>query len=115
MYLSAHGEPEDVSVHVVMYTKEGLPETLGYSSVTYKKTTASEVASFLMSQADFLTPSSQHTLLSRFGLMAEDFQSLDHDIMLAMAHKGIPPIWNITGDSSQDGTRFSIFLLGFVY
>lgn len=99
----AHGEPEDVSVYVVMYTKEGLPETLGYSSVTYKWNTALEVACFLRSQADCLTPSSHHTLLSKFGITTEDFQSLDHDIMLAMAHKGIPPIWNITGNCSQDG------------
>ncbi|XP_060091793.1 rho guanine nucleotide exchange factor 28 [Heteronotia binoei] len=103
--IPAHGEPEDVSVHVVMYTKEGMPETLGYSSVTYKRNTALEVACFLMSQVDCLTPSSHHILLSRFGLMAEDFQSLDHDIMLAMAHKGIPPIWNIIGNCSQDESK----------
>ncbi|XP_015269071.1 PREDICTED: rho guanine nucleotide exchange factor 28 [Gekko japonicus] len=109
--IPAHGEPEDVSVRVVMYTKEGMPETLGYSSVHYKQNTASEVACFLMSQADCLTPSSHHTLLSRFGLMVEEFQSLDHDIMLAMAHKGIPPVGDITGNCSQDESKHKETLL----
>nr|XP_056704998.1 rho guanine nucleotide exchange factor 28 [Euleptes europaea] len=103
--IPAHGEEEDVSVCVVMYTKEGGPETLGYSSVTYKQNTASEVARFLRNQAGCLTPSSYCTLLSRAGLMAEDFQSLDHDITLAMAHKEIPPAWNVTGNCSQDESK----------
>uniref|UniRef100_A0ACB8EQC4 Uncharacterized protein n=1 Tax=Sphaerodactylus townsendi TaxID=933632 RepID=A0ACB8EQC4_9SAUR len=42
--IPAHGEQEDVSVCVVMYTKEGVSETLGYSSVTYKWNTASETS-----------------------------------------------------------------------
>ncbi|XP_077203533.1 rho guanine nucleotide exchange factor 28 isoform X2 [Paroedura picta] len=100
--IPAHGEPEEVSVCVVMYTKEGRPETLGCSSVTYKQNTALEVACFLRSQAHCLTPSSHLTLLDQFGLTAEDFQSLDHDIMLAMAYKGIQPIWSIIGNHSQD-------------
>ncbi|XP_048360255.1 rho guanine nucleotide exchange factor 28 isoform X2 [Sphaerodactylus townsendi] len=109
--IPAHGEQEDVSVCVVMYTKEGVSETLGYSSVTYKWNTASEVAHFLMDQAGCLTSSSHDTLLSMFGLMAEDFQSLDRDIMLAMAHKEISPTWNITGTCSQDESKHKETLL----
>lgn len=93
-----------------MYTKEGVLVTLGFASVTFKQDTAYELACFLMSQADCLTPSSHQTLLSRFGLTEEDFQALDHDVMLAMAHGDFPPAWSTVGNSSGEGKWFSLFL-----
>ncbi|XP_061476988.1 rho guanine nucleotide exchange factor 28 isoform X2 [Rhineura floridana] len=109
--IPAHGEQEDVSVSVVMYTKEGILVTLGFSSVTFKQNTAYELACFLVSQADCLTPSNHHILLSRFGLTEEHFQSLDHNVMLAMAHEDIPPAWNITGNISENESKHKETLL----
>ncbi|XP_053147245.1 rho guanine nucleotide exchange factor 28 isoform X2 [Hemicordylus capensis] len=109
--IPAHGRQENVSISAVMYTKEGIPVMLGFSSVTYKQDIASELACFLVSQADCLTPSSHHTVLSKFGLMAEDVQSLDHDIMLAMDHEETPTAWNVTGGDSEDGPKHKETLL----
>lgn len=111
VYFSAHGELEAVSVSVVMYPMEGTSVTLGSSSVTYKQDLACELASFLVHQVDCLSPTSHHALLSRFGLTTEELQSLDHDIMLAMAHEEMLmlPTWNIIGKSLEDGRQFSVF------
>lgn len=100
--IPAHGEQEDVSVSAVMYTKEGVAVTLGFSCIAYKQDIASKLACFLVSQTNCLTSSSHQTLLNQFGLTAEDFLSLDDDLMLALAHEDIPPAWNITGNSSED-------------
>ncbi|KAH0628033.1 hypothetical protein JD844_008696, partial [Phrynosoma platyrhinos] len=89
--IPAHREQEEVSVSVVMYSKEGAPVTLGFSSVIYKQDTACEIACFLVSHVDCLTSSSHDVLLSRFGLTPEDFQSMDHAVTLAMAYEEIPP------------------------
>lgn len=112
---SAHGEQEDVSVSVFMYTKEDIWVTLGSSSITYKQNTACELACFLASQVDCLTSSSHHTILSRFGLTAEDFQSVDCDVMLAMVHGEIPPTWNVTGNFPEDGKNLSWLYLNSAY
>ncbi|XP_033019615.1 rho guanine nucleotide exchange factor 28 isoform X4 [Lacerta agilis] len=109
--IPAHGEQENVSVSAVMYTKEGVLVTLGFASVAFKRNTAYELACFLMSQADCLTPSSHQTLLSRFALMEEDFQSLDHDVMLAMAHEDFPPAWSVVGNSSGEESKCKETLL----
>ncbi|XP_044302416.1 rho guanine nucleotide exchange factor 28 isoform X2 [Varanus komodoensis] len=100
----AHREQEDVSVCVVMYKEEGMLVTLGSSSVTYKQDTAGELAWYLVSQVDCLTPSSHHTLLQRLGLTADGVQLVDHDAMLAVAHEEIPPTWSIVGSSSNNDT-----------
>uniref|UniRef100_A0A8D2IWC0 Rho guanine nucleotide exchange factor 28 n=1 Tax=Varanus komodoensis TaxID=61221 RepID=A0A8D2IWC0_VARKO len=97
-------EQEDVSVCVVMYKEEGMLVTLGSSSVTYKQDTAGELAWYLVSQVDCLTPSSHHTLLQRLGLTADGVQLVDHDAMLAVAHEEIPPTWSIVGSSSNNDT-----------
>ncbi|XP_066468642.1 rho guanine nucleotide exchange factor 28 [Tiliqua scincoides] len=109
--IPAHGEQEDVSVSAVMYTKEGVTVTLGFSCVAYKQDIASELACFLVSQTNCLTTSSHYTLLSRFGLTAEDFQSLDNDLMLALAHEAIPPAWNIIGSSAGNELKHKETLL----
>ncbi|XP_072848742.2 rho guanine nucleotide exchange factor 28 isoform X2 [Pogona vitticeps] len=107
----AHGKQEDVSVSAFMYTKEDILVTLGSSSVTYKQDTARELACFLVSQMDCLTSSSHDMILSRFGLTAEDFQSVDCDVMLAMVYGERPPAWNITGNCSEDESEHKETLL----
>lgn len=100
---SAHREQEDVSVFVVMYGKESEFLILGSSSITFKHDIACELACFLVSHANCLTPSSHHTLLSQFDLIERDLQSMDRDVMLAMAYEEIPSSWNIVGNSTEDG------------
>ncbi|KAM6475246.1 rho guanine nucleotide exchange factor 28 isoform 3-T3 [Liasis olivaceus] len=109
--IPAHRQQEDVSVFVVMYGKESEFVTLGSSSITYKHDIACELACFLVSQVNCLTPSSHHTLLSQFGLIVRDLQSMDRDVMLAMAHEEMPSSWNIAGNSTEDESKCKETLL----
>uniref|UniRef100_A0A670Y2T6 Rho guanine nucleotide exchange factor 28 n=1 Tax=Pseudonaja textilis TaxID=8673 RepID=A0A670Y2T6_PSETE len=109
--IPAHREEEDVSVFVVMYGKESEFVILGSSCITFKHDIACELACFLVSQANCLTPSSHHTLLSQFDLIERDLQSMDHDVMLAMACEEIPSSWNIVGNSTEDESKCKETLL----
>ncbi|XP_058024947.1 rho guanine nucleotide exchange factor 28 isoform X1 [Ahaetulla prasina] len=109
--IPAHREQEDVSVFVVMYGKENEFVILGSSFLTFKHDIACELACFLVSQVNCLTPSSHHTLLSQFDLIERDLQSMDHDIMLAMACEEIPSSWNIVGNSTEDESKCKETLL----
>ncbi|XP_039400635.1 rho guanine nucleotide exchange factor 28 isoform X1 [Mauremys reevesii] len=100
--IPGHGCQEAVSVSVVMYTKGYSPVTLGCCSVTYKQNLSCKLSHFLVSHFDCVTSTSHQTLLSKFGLTVEDLQSLDHDMMLAIAHEELPPTWNILGNCSED-------------
>ncbi|XP_039176660.1 rho guanine nucleotide exchange factor 28 isoform X5 [Crotalus tigris] len=107
----AHREQEDVSVFVVMYGKESEFQILGSSSITFKHDIACELACFLVSKANCLTPSSHHTILSQFNLIERDLQSMDRDVMLAMAYEEIPSSWNIVGNSTEDESKCKETLL----
>uniref|UniRef100_A0A674J0B5 Rho guanine nucleotide exchange factor 28 n=1 Tax=Terrapene triunguis TaxID=2587831 RepID=A0A674J0B5_9SAUR len=100
--IPGHGCQETVSVSVVMYTKGYSPVTLGCCSVTYKQNLSGKLSHFLVSHFDCVTSTSHQTLLSKFGLTVEDLQSLDHDMMLAIAHEELPPTWNVLGNCSED-------------
>ncbi|XP_013920366.1 PREDICTED: rho guanine nucleotide exchange factor 28-like, partial [Thamnophis sirtalis] len=109
--IPAHREQEDVSVFAVMYGKESEFVILGSSFLTFKHDIACELACFLVSQANCLIPSSHHTLLSQFDLIERDLQSMDHDIMLAMACEEIPSSWNIVGNSAENESKCKETLL----
>uniref|UniRef100_A0A8C3XLP8 Rho guanine nucleotide exchange factor 28 n=1 Tax=Chelydra serpentina TaxID=8475 RepID=A0A8C3XLP8_CHESE len=100
--IPGHGYQETVSVSVFMYTKGYSPVTLGCCSVTYKQNLSCKLSHFLVSHYDCVTSTSHQTLLSKFGLTVEDLQSLDHDMMLAIAHEELPPTWNVLGNCSED-------------
>ncbi|XP_053887930.1 rho guanine nucleotide exchange factor 28 isoform X2 [Malaclemys terrapin pileata] len=100
--IPGHGCQETVSVSVVMYTKGYSPVTLGCCYVTYKQNLSCKLSHFLVSHFDCVTSTSHQTLLNKFGLTVEDLQSLDHDMMLAIAHEELPPTWNVLGNCSED-------------
>ncbi|XP_048705262.1 rho guanine nucleotide exchange factor 28 isoform X5 [Caretta caretta] len=109
--IPGHGCQETVSVSVFMYTKGYSPVTLGCCSVTYKQNLSCKLSHFLVSHFDCVTSTSHQTLLSKFGLTVEDLQSLDHDMMLAIAHEELPPTWNVLGNCSEDESNHKETLL----
>ncbi|NXA31969.1 ARG28 factor, partial [Eudromia elegans] len=96
-----HGCQEAVSVSVLMYTKGYSPVVLGTSPVTYRENLSCKLSQFLVNHAECVTAASHKMLLDKFQLKIKDLQSLDNDVMLAIAHEELPSTWNILGNYSE--------------
>ncbi|NWY02443.1 ARG28 factor, partial [Nothoprocta ornata] len=96
-----HGCQEAVSVSVLMYTKGYSPVVLGTSPVTYRENLSCKLSRFLVNHAACVTAASHKTLLDKFQLRIKDLQSLDNDVMMAIAHEELPSTWNILGNYSE--------------
>lgn len=101
--ITGHGCQEAVSVSVLMYTRGYSPVVLGSCPVTYRENLSSKLSRFLVDHAEHVTAASPKMLLDKFGLRIKDLQSLDNDLMMAIAHEELPSTWNILGSSSEDG------------
>ncbi|XP_014820593.1 PREDICTED: rho guanine nucleotide exchange factor 28 isoform X3 [Calidris pugnax] len=97
-----HGCQEAVSVSVLMYTRGYSPVVLGSSPVTYRENLSCKLSRFLVDHAESVTAASHKMLLDKFGLRIKDLQSLDNDLMMAVAHEELPSTWNILGSCSEE-------------
>ncbi|NXA44901.1 ARG28 factor, partial [Nothocercus julius] len=95
-----HGCQEAVSVSVLMYTKGYSPVVLGTCPVTYRENLSCKLSRFLVNHAGCVTAASHKMLLDKFQLRRKDLQSLDNDVMMAIAHEELPSTWNILGNCS---------------
>ncbi|XP_064356041.1 rho guanine nucleotide exchange factor 28 isoform X3 [Dromaius novaehollandiae] len=96
-----HGCQEAVSVSVLMYTKGYSPVVLGSCPVAYRENLSCKLSRFLVNQAECVTAASHKMLLDKFELRIKDLQSLDNDLMMAIAHEELPSTWNILGNYSE--------------
>ncbi|XP_025913185.1 rho guanine nucleotide exchange factor 28-like [Apteryx rowi] len=96
-----HGCQEAVSVSVLMYTKGYSPVVLGSCPVTYRENLSCKLSRFLVNHAECVTAASHKMLLDKFELSIKDLQSLDNDLMMAIAHEELPSTWNILGNYSE--------------
>lgn len=76
---------------------------LGSCPVTYRENLSSKLSRFLVDHAEHVTAASPEMLLDKFGLRIKDLQSLDNDLMMAIAHEELPSTWNILGSCSGGG------------
>ncbi|XP_074712454.1 rho guanine nucleotide exchange factor 28 isoform X1 [Strix uralensis] len=97
-----HGCQEAVSVSVLMYTKGYSPVVLGSCPVTYRENLSCKLSRFLVNHAECVTAATHKMLLDKFGLRIKDLQSLDNDLMMAIAHEELPSTWNILGSCSKE-------------
>ncbi|KAK2521278.1 Arhgef28 isoform B [Columba livia] len=109
-----HGCQEAVSVSVLMYTRGYSPVVLGSCPVTYKENLSSKLSRFLVDHAEHVTAASPKMLLDKFGLRIKDLQSLDNDLMMAIAHEELPSTWNILGSGSEGEPKHKETLLHLV-
>uniref|UniRef100_A0A803VR90 Rho guanine nucleotide exchange factor 28 n=1 Tax=Ficedula albicollis TaxID=59894 RepID=A0A803VR90_FICAL len=92
-----HGCQEAVSVSVLMYTVGFSPVVLGSCPITYRENLSCKLSRFLVDHAGCVTTTSHKLLLEKFGLRMRDLQSLDNDLMMAVAYEKLPSTWNILG------------------
>ncbi|NWZ52132.1 ARG28 factor, partial [Haliaeetus albicilla] len=109
-----HGCQETVSVSVLMYTRGYSPVVLGSCPVTYRENLSCKLSRFLVDHAKCVTATSHKMLLDKFGLRIKDLQSLDNDLMMAVAHEELPSTWNILGSSSEGEPKHKETLLHLV-
>ncbi|NXJ81391.1 ARG28 factor, partial [Trogon melanurus] len=109
-----HGCQEAVSVSVLMYTKGYSPVVLGSCPVSYRENLSCKLSHFLVNHAECVTAASHRMLLDTFGLKIEDLQSLDNDLMMAVAHEELPSTWNILGSCSEGEPKHKETLLHLV-
>ncbi|XP_076219499.1 rho guanine nucleotide exchange factor 28 isoform X6 [Aptenodytes patagonicus] len=109
-----HGCQEAVSVSVLMYTRGYSPVVLGSCSVTYRENLSCKLSRFLVDHAECVTAASHRLLLDKFGLRIKDLQSLDNDLMMAVAHEELPSTWNILGSCSEGEPKHKETLLHLV-
>uniref|UniRef100_A0A663FJY2 Rho guanine nucleotide exchange factor 28 n=1 Tax=Aquila chrysaetos chrysaetos TaxID=223781 RepID=A0A663FJY2_AQUCH len=109
-----HGCQETVSVSVLMYTRGYSPVVLGSCPVTYRENLSCKLSRFLVDHAKCVTATSHKMLLDKFGLRIKDLQSLDNDLMMAVAHEELPSTWNILGSSSEGELKHKETLLHLV-
>ncbi|KAM6227503.1 rho guanine nucleotide exchange factor 28 isoform 3-T4 [Spheniscus humboldti] len=109
-----HGCQEAVSVSVLMYTRGYSPVVLGSCSVTYRENLSCKLSRFLVDHAECVTAASHRLLLDKFGLKIKDLQSLDNDLMMAVAHEELPSTWNILGSCSEGEPKHKETLLHLV-
>ena len=76
---------------------------LGSCPVTYRKNLSCKLSRFLVDHAECITAASHKMLLDKFELNIKDLQSLDNDLMMAVAHEELPSTWNILGSCSEGG------------
>ncbi|NXM51174.1 ARG28 factor, partial [Gymnorhina tibicen] len=98
---SCHGYQEAVSVSVLMYTVGFSPVVLGSCPVTYRENLSCKLSRFLVDHAECVTTTSHKLLLVKFGLRMKDLQSLDNDLMMAVAYEKLPATWNILGSCPE--------------
>ncbi|NWV03409.1 ARG28 factor, partial [Ptilonorhynchus violaceus] len=96
-----HGYQEAVSVSVLMYTVGFSPVVLGSCPVTYRENLPCKLSRFLVGHAECVTAASHKLLLDKFGLRMKDLQSLDNDLMMAVAYEKLPSTWNILGSRPE--------------
>ncbi|XP_062468436.1 rho guanine nucleotide exchange factor 28 isoform X4 [Pezoporus occidentalis] len=94
-----HGCQEAVAVSVLMYTRGYSPVVLGSCPVNYRENLSCKLSHFLVDHAECVT--SHELLLDKFGLRTKDLQSLDNDLMMAVAYEELPSTWNILGSCSE--------------
>ncbi|XP_062369939.1 LOW QUALITY PROTEIN: rho guanine nucleotide exchange factor 28 [Cinclus cinclus] len=92
-----HGYQEAVSVSVLMYTVGFSPVVLGSCPITYRENLSCKLSRFLVDHAECVTTTSHKMLLDKFGLRIKDLQSLDNELMMAVAYEKLPSTWNILG------------------
>ncbi|KAM6109150.1 rho guanine nucleotide exchange factor 28 [Phoenicopterus ruber ruber] len=109
-----HGCQEAVSVSVLMYTRGYSPVVLGSCPVTYRENLSCKLSRFLVDHAECVTAASHTMLLDKFGLRIKDLQSLDNDLMMAVAHEELPSTWNILGSCSEGEPKHKETLLHLV-
>ncbi|KAM6104741.1 LOW QUALITY PROTEIN: rho guanine nucleotide exchange factor 28 [Pterocles gutturalis] len=109
-----HGCQEAVSVSVLMYTRGYSPAVLGSCPITYRENLSCELSHFLVSHAECVMIGSHKILLDKFGLRIKDLQSLDNDLIIAVAHEELPPTWNILGSCSEGAPKHKETLLHLV-
>ncbi|XP_050768696.1 rho guanine nucleotide exchange factor 28 isoform X1 [Gymnogyps californianus] len=109
-----HGCQEAVSVSVLMYTRGYSPVVLGSCPVTYRKNLSCKLSRFLVDHAECITAASHKMLLDKFELSIKDLQSLDNDLMMAVAHEELPSTWNILGSCSEGEPKHKETLLHLV-
>ncbi|XP_032941175.1 rho guanine nucleotide exchange factor 28 isoform X3 [Catharus ustulatus] len=92
-----HGYQEAVSVSVLMYMVGFSPVVLGSCPITYRENLLCKLSRFLVDHAECVTATSHKLLLDKFGLRMKDLQSLDTELMMAVAYEKLPSTWNILG------------------
>ncbi|KFP14655.1 Rho guanine nucleotide exchange factor 28, partial [Egretta garzetta] len=96
-----HGCQEAVSVSVLMFTRGYSPVVLGICPVTYRENLSCKLSWFLVDHSECVTAASHNMLLDKFGLRIKNLQSLDNNLMMAIAHEELPSTWNILGSCSE--------------
>ncbi|XP_061205300.1 rho guanine nucleotide exchange factor 28-like [Neopsephotus bourkii] len=96
-----HGCQEAVAVSVLMYTRGYSPVVLGSCPINYRENLSCKLSRFLVDHAECVTAASHELLLDKFGLRTRDLQSLDNDLMMAVAYEELPTTWNILGSCSE--------------
>ena len=86
-----------------MYTRGYSPVVLGSCPVTYRENLSCKLSRFLVDHAECVTAASHKMLLDKFGLRIKDLQSLDNDLMMAVAHGELPSTWSILRTCSEGG------------
>ncbi|XP_026722280.1 rho guanine nucleotide exchange factor 28-like [Athene cunicularia] len=109
-----HGCQEAVSVSVLMYTKGYSPVVLGSCPVTYRENLSCKLSRFLVNHTECVTAATHKMLLDKFGLRIKDLQSLDNDLMMAIALEELPLTWNILGSCSKGEFKHKETLLHLV-
>ncbi|NWW92958.1 ARG28 factor, partial [Rhynochetos jubatus] len=109
-----HGCQEAVSVSVLMYTRGYSPVILGSCPITYRENLSCKLSHFLVDHIECVTAASHKMLLDKFGLRIKDLQSLDNDLMMAVAHEKLPSTWNILGSCSEGEPQHKETLLHLV-
>lgn len=56
-----------------------------------------------LSGEECVTATSHKLLLDKLGLRMKDLQSLDNDLMMAVAYAKLPSTWNVLGSCPEDG------------
>ncbi|XP_038621375.1 rho guanine nucleotide exchange factor 28 [Tachyglossus aculeatus] len=97
-----HEFREMVLVSVCLYSDGYSPVTMGCCSVTYVDNVACGLSRLLVSQVGCLTSRSHQTLLGQCGLTVKDLFDLEEDLVLAVAHMELPPMWSVLGNSSAE-------------
>ncbi|XP_030367766.1 rho guanine nucleotide exchange factor 28 isoform X6 [Strigops habroptila] len=109
-----HGCQEAVAVSVLMYTRGYSPVVLGSCPVNYRENLSCKLSRFLVDHAECVTAASHELLLDKFGLRKKDLQSLDNDLMMAVAYEELPSTWNILGSCSGGEPKHKETLLHLV-
>ncbi|KAM7025814.1 rho guanine nucleotide exchange factor 28 isoform 8-T10 [Acridotheres tristis] len=106
-----HGHQEAVSVSVLMYTVGFSPVVLGSCPITYRENLLCKLSRFLVDHTECVTTTSHKLLLDKFGLRMKDLQSLDNELMMAVAYEELPSTWNILGSCPAEHRHSTLDVL----